>query len=309
MEIDAVTPTGCGVLVIQDGKILIGERKDNGFVCGLGGHIEVGETPEEAAIRETREEFGFNIAETIPLTIISGMPAEYCPSQVFVCTEFYGTPIAFNTEMENARFEPVSDVLKHKLFLLFELSVRVLLNQLYNINQDAVNGDGWITVNGQHIEVNENEEQISGNPKVFGTIEKQNNNSNSQKKQLQNSPNDTNIKAKELLKNKIELGEITTKLNPDLQKNHSKDTHTSGRSYFEIEDSEVQQIVDEKHGTGTVYVRVNGNAEQIKEILSLDKDIGKAALKDGSEESTDKMVVHYSKSRTHAMPTRRDKHE
>lgn len=168
MEMDAVTPTGCGVLVVKDGKILIGERKDNGLVCGPGGHIEIGETPEEAAIRETREEFGINIAETIPLTIISGMPAKYCPSQVFLCTEFYGTPIAFNTEMENARFEPVSEVFKHKLFLPFELSVRELLNQLHNIHQDTVNDDAWITVNGQHIEVNENGEQVSGNPKVLG---------------------------------------------------------------------------------------------------------------------------------------------
>lgn len=172
MEMDAVTPTGCGVIVIKDGEILIGERKDNGLVCGPGGHIKMGETPEEAAIRETREEFGINIAETIPLTIISGMPAEYCPSQVFVCTEFYGTPLAFNTEMENARFEPISDILKHKLFLPFELSLRELLSQLHNINQDTVNDDDWVTVNGQHIEVNESGEQISGNPKVLGNAEK-----------------------------------------------------------------------------------------------------------------------------------------
>jgi len=168
MEMDSVIPTGCGVIVVQDGKILVGERKDNGLVCGPGGHIEPGETPEEAAIRETREEFGINIAEMIPLTILSGMPAGYCPSQVFLCTEFYGTPIAFNTEIENARFEAVTDILKKKLFLPFELSVRELLDQLRGLNWDVDNADNWITVNGQHIEVNENGEQISGNPKVLG---------------------------------------------------------------------------------------------------------------------------------------------
>ncbi len=171
MEMDEVTPTGCGVIVIEDGKVLIGERKDNGLICGPGGHIEMGETPEEAAIRETREEFGINIAETIPLTVISGMPAEYCPSQIFLCTEFFGTPIAFNTEMENARFEPVSEVLKKNMFLPFELSIRGLLNQLHCIKQDAMNDDDWITVNGQHVEVNERGEQISGNPKVLGNPE------------------------------------------------------------------------------------------------------------------------------------------
>lgn len=168
MEMDSVTPAGCGVLVVKGGKILIGERKDNGLVCGPGGHIEMGETPEDAAIRETGEEFGINIAEAIPLAIISDMPAEYDPSQIFLCTEFYGVPIAFNTEMENARFETVSNILKQNLFLPFELSVRELLRQLHGLGQDAVNGDGWVTVNGQHIEVNENGEQIGGNPKVLG---------------------------------------------------------------------------------------------------------------------------------------------
>ena len=49
---------------------------------------------EEAAIRETREEFGINIANIIPITTVSDIPAEYCPSQVFLCTEYYGKPIA-----------------------------------------------------------------------------------------------------------------------------------------------------------------------------------------------------------------------
>ena len=39
----------------------------------VGRHIEIGETPEEAAIRETREEFGINIADIIPVTLVSGM--------------------------------------------------------------------------------------------------------------------------------------------------------------------------------------------------------------------------------------------
>ena len=67
---DTVTPTGCGVIVVKDGKVLVGTRKDNGLVCGPGGHIEIGETPEDAAIRETREEFGINIANIIPVTLI-----------------------------------------------------------------------------------------------------------------------------------------------------------------------------------------------------------------------------------------------
>ena len=148
MEMDAVTPTGCGVIVMKDGKILVGERKDNGLICGPGGHIEPGETAEEAAIREAREEFGINIAETIPLAVISGMPAEHCPSQVFLCTEFYGTPISFNTEMENARFETVANILKKDMFLPFELSVRELLNQLSQIRLTADGESSNIQIKG-----------------------------------------------------------------------------------------------------------------------------------------------------------------
>ena len=43
-------------------------------------------TPEDAAIRETREEFGINIADIIPVTLVSGMSEEYFPSQVFLFT-------------------------------------------------------------------------------------------------------------------------------------------------------------------------------------------------------------------------------
>lgn len=172
MEMDAVTPTGCGVIVIKNGKILIGERKDNGLVCGPGGHIEMGETPEEAAIRETREEFGINIAETIPLTIISGMPAEYCPSQVFLCTEYFGTPICFNAEMENARFEDIRKIMNMNLFLPFQLSLKKLIREFQGLNEGEHHNDEWKTINGQHINIGKNGELLNGNPKVLGGSDK-----------------------------------------------------------------------------------------------------------------------------------------
>lgn len=133
METDSVIPSGCGVLVVKDGKVLVGERKDSGLLCGPGGHIENGETSEDAAIREAREEFGINVAELIPVTVLSGMPPEYCPSQVFLCTEFYGEPRAFNDEMENARFEPFSEIRKDEMFLPFRMSVEEFLAELNDL--------------------------------------------------------------------------------------------------------------------------------------------------------------------------------
>jgi 8-oxo-dGTP pyrophosphatase MutT (NUDIX family) len=170
MEMDeAVTPTGCGVLVVKDGKILVGNRKDNGLLCGPGGHIEEGEKAEEAAIRETREEFGINIAETIPITVISGMPDEYCPTQVYLCTEFYGNPLAFNDEMENARFESVSEIMEQEMFLPFELSIIALLHHLNKINTDDYDDEngGWATIRGNHCYF-KNGMMMYGNPMVLG---------------------------------------------------------------------------------------------------------------------------------------------
>ena len=54
---------GIGVIVIRDGKILLGERLSNhgaGTYEIPGGHLEFGETFEDAAIREVREETGLN---------------------------------------------------------------------------------------------------------------------------------------------------------------------------------------------------------------------------------------------------------
>ena len=49
---------GAAVIVIDGGKILCGRRKDDGTICGPGGHVEDGEQPEQAAVREAQEEFG-----------------------------------------------------------------------------------------------------------------------------------------------------------------------------------------------------------------------------------------------------------
>ena len=141
---DCIQPTGCGVIVVKDGKVLIGKKKDNGKICGPGGHIEAGETAEQAAIRETREEFGINVAGLVPITIIADMPPEYCPSQVFLCTEYYGEPVCFNPEMEEARFEAIGDVLQYDLFLPFELSLRELMGELSKVvnEQEYTSADG-----------------------------------------------------------------------------------------------------------------------------------------------------------------------
>lgn len=55
---------GIGVIIIKDGKILLGQRKNahgEGSWCPPGGHLEFGETWEKCAERETEEETGLKI--------------------------------------------------------------------------------------------------------------------------------------------------------------------------------------------------------------------------------------------------------
>jgi 8-oxo-dGTP pyrophosphatase MutT (NUDIX family) len=51
------------VLLNKDGDVLCVSRKDNHSAFGLvGGKVDDGETPEEAAVRETKEETGLDIS-------------------------------------------------------------------------------------------------------------------------------------------------------------------------------------------------------------------------------------------------------
>ncbi len=50
-----------GAFVIKDAKILFLNHKKYGIWLQPGGHIEDRETPDEAAVRETREEVGIEI--------------------------------------------------------------------------------------------------------------------------------------------------------------------------------------------------------------------------------------------------------
>lgn len=52
---------GANAVVIQDNKILLGKRADNGLWDTFGGLVEVGETLAEAAVREAKEEAGIEV--------------------------------------------------------------------------------------------------------------------------------------------------------------------------------------------------------------------------------------------------------
>lgn len=148
------TPTGVGVLIVVDGEILCGTRAKEGTICGPGGHVETGETPEQAAVREAQEEFGVTPKELIPVTTLTGMPEQYGVSQVFLCTEYDGHIACDGKEMVRPGFlsmEKAKELIADKperLFEPFRLSIEALLTELFpNKNSDLTAGDKQGRVN------------------------------------------------------------------------------------------------------------------------------------------------------------------
>lgn len=145
---DADTSCGVGVLVVQDGRFLCGTRLNGGSIGGPGGHIEAGETPEDAAIRETREEFGITPKDLMPVVFLSDLKPPYCPSHVFLCTDFDGSIRCADGEMTSPGFitaEKVAELSTQNpecLFPPFAQSIAALLDVLSSnpgLTSDAQN--------------------------------------------------------------------------------------------------------------------------------------------------------------------------
>ena len=128
VEKAALEATGCGVLVLRDGKVLTGtriERAGRGRLCGPGGHIEDGEAPEEAAVREAEEEFGIVCRELRPLGVQDG--GRYGTSAVYLCTDYDGEPRTDEKEMTEPRWlDPAEIREQENVFPPFRQSLELL---------------------------------------------------------------------------------------------------------------------------------------------------------------------------------------
>ena len=142
------TDYGVGVLVVQDGRFLCGTRLKGGSVGGPGGHIEAGESPEDATIRETREEFGITPKDLMPVAFLSDLKPPYCPSHVFLCTDFDGSIRCADGEMTSPGFITAEKVAElstqnpERLFPPFAQSITALLDVLSSnpgLTSDAQN--------------------------------------------------------------------------------------------------------------------------------------------------------------------------
>lgn len=119
---------GCGIIVLNGNKILTATRiggKHGNQICGPGGHIEAGESHEEAAIRETYEEFGIDCQELEPLGVLDG-GRNYGKSAVFLCTEYKGEPHTDEEEMTDLKWRTIDELREEKLFWPFEQSLDLI---------------------------------------------------------------------------------------------------------------------------------------------------------------------------------------
>lgn len=170
-----------GVIVVNGGRILNGTRHNDfgyGLVCGPGGHIEEGETPEQAAFRETKEEFGIMPKS---LMCLGQGPEEKdtgLKPYLFLCTEYYGTPNCEDLEMTGAKFSTMEelDEKAESLFGPFADGLNILMDcletgifytdpaegvtpeRLDSHLEKAMNADedSWVTINGTHVLIDEN---------------------------------------------------------------------------------------------------------------------------------------------------------
>ncbi|MCM1059074.1 MAG: NUDIX domain-containing protein [Eubacterium sp.] len=136
-----------GVIVVNDGHILTGMRTgDSGLICGPGGHIERGETPEQAAIRETQEEFGITPKELIPIGSGPVESGTNLSPHIFLCTEYKGEIKCEDGEISNPRFLSHKEIdnLGDILFKPFADGVLLLSSALVadEINYDGGAGSG-----------------------------------------------------------------------------------------------------------------------------------------------------------------------
>lgn len=114
-----------------------------------------------------------------------------------------------------------------------------------------------------------------------------------------------------IIKAEIEKGNIKLEINHEKQAKHIKGEpeYKEGKSYLTISEKEAQEIINQKSGTGIVVLNKNGEWKN-KELINCDSQIGfDVGSNTGKETPTDKGTIHYSKTGTHLVPRKEEKHD
>jgi 8-oxo-dGTP diphosphatase len=100
-----------GIVVRDDGRVLVVQRRDNGHWEPPGGVLELGETFEQGVRREVAEETGVDV-RVDRLTGAYKNLTRGIVALVFRCTPIAGTP-APTDESQHVRWLSIDDVRSH----------------------------------------------------------------------------------------------------------------------------------------------------------------------------------------------------
>lgn len=162
-----------------------------------------------------------------------------------------------------------------------------------------------------HPNTRKNVEEILGKikEKLDGSSELAHHGVEGQKWGVRNGPPypiDRSAKRDTIVKDAIESGEVSKKINREKQLRHTKLDHPEGRSYLNGGLQYAQELVDKYAGNGKAITDSNGNWTH-KEKFDASEIIGTHVDTDGTETQTNKGVIAYSKTGTHVYPRKEKK--
>ena len=134
-------------------------------------------------------------------------------------------------------------------------------------------------------------------------------------KELQAERRETLRKNREILKEKIDSGELPLTVNKGKQRKHIQGTNEyktylqqrlkdgkTPQDILTIDESEIEELVNHFSTTGTVIVRSNSNGNtQIVEYVTTDKVVGQYYQGNAYHDSV-RVAIHYSKTGYHVFP-------
>ena len=286
-----------GVIVEKDGKFLTGFRHNDymdGTLCGPGGHIEGLETAREAAIRETREEFGIIPTEMTFLGLGEYEEDSGLIPAVFLCTKFEGIIENSDMEMIDIRFRTLEEIAECDLFKPFEDSLFMLADTLKN---EEISQNVLTNLRKSDIMYQEDGGPGSGNHGHGG-------------RPGQIGGSAPEAVSASVLRNKIKNGELSTEIKPrqkkhfagtDLYKEECEKAKAENRAlpgYLTISEKELADVLKETRGTGNAMKF----GDSYREFVDTGKVVGVYIDRQGNEIPTTKLMVHYGYMGCHAVP-------
>lgn len=107
-----------------------------------------------------------------------------------------------------------------------------------------------------------------------------------------------------IVKQAIQSGKVSTKINREKQKRHTQDDHTPGKSYIHGDLIEAQHLVDTLSGTGKALEGRDG-AWNHRERVSHSDIIGTHVDEKGVETPSKNAIIVYSKTGSHIYPAKK----